>query len=74
MTKILSFSAIIAGACLIYLGYQRQQSVEGKVDSSLASMGQKVDGSDHMTLQTKYYIAGTVLLVGGAVGVGVIRK
>jgi Protein of unknown function (DUF3185) len=71
---LLSLSALIAGICLIYLGYERQQSLAGKADTSLSHLGQKLDGADHTPTHLKYYIAGTVLAVGGAFGLGIVRK
>lgn len=71
---LLSVSALIAGLCLIYMGYERQQSLAGKADSSLSQLGQKIDGGDHTPTHLKYYIAGTLLAVGGALGLGIVRK
>jgi len=56
------------------MGYERQQSVAGKTAESLSTLGQKIDGSYHMTTQTKYYVCGTVLLVGGAFALGIVKK
>jgi hypothetical protein len=74
MSKLLSVAAIALGAVLIYMGYERQQSVAGKTAESLSTLGQKIDGSYHMTTQTKYYVCGTVLLVGGAFALGIVKK
>jgi drug/metabolite transporter (DMT)-like permease len=74
MRKIISLAALIAGVCLIYLGYQRQQSIAGKTDNTLSSLGNKLDGGPHVTEQTEYYIAGAVLTVGGVVGLGLVRR
>jgi hypothetical protein len=74
MTKLLSLAALIAGVWLIALGYQRQQSLVGKADDTIAKIGVSVDGSGHVTTQTKYYVAGAVLALGGIVGLGLVRK
>jgi threonine/homoserine/homoserine lactone efflux protein len=74
MTKVLSLLALLAGAWLVYLGYERQQSIAGRADSTLSSLGQRIDGGDHTPTHVKYYVAGTVLLVIGAFGVGIVKK
>jgi drug/metabolite transporter (DMT)-like permease len=74
MRPTLSLMALIAGMCLIYMGYQRQQSLEGKAAATLAKIGRSVDGGDHMPTHVKYYIAGAVLAIGGAVGLGLVKK
>ena len=74
MSKVISIVALAAGIWLVYLGYERQQSVAGKAADSLSKIGQKLDGGDHMTTQTKYYVIGTVLVVGGAFGLGIVKK
>ncbi|HEY4989961.1 MAG TPA: DUF3185 family protein [Opitutaceae bacterium] len=71
---LISISALIAGLCLIYMGYERQQSLAGKADTSLSHLGQKIDGGDHTPTHLKYYIAGSLLAVGGAFGLGIVRK
>jgi hypothetical protein len=74
MKTFLCLVAILGGGWLLYLGYERQQSLAGKADSSLAKLGQSIDGADHMPTHAKYFIAGAVLLAGGAIGLGVVRK
>jgi Protein of unknown function (DUF3185) len=74
MKTLLSLAAVIGGLWLVYLGYERQQSLAGKADSSLSKLGQSVDGGEHTPTHVKYYIAGAVLLAGGAIGIGVVRK
>jgi hypothetical protein len=74
MRPTLSFMVLIAGLWLVYLGYQRQQSLEGKAADTFARIGQKLDGGDHMPTHMTYYIAGAVLAVGGAVGLGLVKK
>jgi hypothetical protein len=74
MRKILSLMAIIAGAWLVYSGYERQHSLAGKADDSLSRLGQKIDGQGYATAHVKYYVAGLVLLAGGAMGLGLARK
>jgi hypothetical protein len=74
MGKIIALAALIAGAWLVYTGYERGQSLAGKTADSLSKLGQRIDGGDHMTDQTKYYLGGAALLVGGALGLGLVRK
>jgi len=74
MRATLSLIALVAGVWLIYLGYERQQSLEGKAAETLSRIGRKIDGGDHTTTQAKYYIAGAVLALGGAAGLGLVRK
>ena len=74
MLKLLSLVALVGGLWLIYLGYERQQSLAGKAADSLSRIGRTIDGGDHPTTQTEYYVCGALLLVGGAFGLGIIRK
>ena len=71
MSKFLSVLALAGGIWLIYLGYERQISIAGHADRTLSRLGTAIDGGDHTPLHTKYFIAGAVLLAGGAVGLGV---
>ena len=74
MRATLSLIALIAGVWLIYLGYERAGSLEGKADNALSKIGQRIDGGDHPTTHLKYYVAGAALVLGGAVGLGLVRK
>jgi|CZKI01.1.fsa_nt_gi hypothetical protein len=74
MVKILSVAALIAGIWLIYTGYERQHSLLGRADDSLSKLGQKIDGRDHTTDHVKYYVSGFVLLAGGAMGLGLVKR
>jgi ABC-type Na+ efflux pump permease subunit len=74
MTKLLSAVALAAGIWLIYLGYERQQSLEGKAASTFQTIGQKIDGADHTPMHTQYYVAGAVLFIVGVFGLGIVRK
>ena len=74
MSKLFSIAALVLGIWLIYLGYERQQSLAGKTEDSLSKISQKVDGGDYMTTQVKYYAFGTVLVVGGAFGLRLVKK
>jgi len=74
MCKLLSILALIGGIWLVYMGYERQQSLAGKTENTLSTLGQKIDGGDHTTTFMKYYAAGAVLVAGGAFGLGVVRK
>ena len=74
MRKILSLSAFIAGICLLYLGYQRQQSIAGKADNTFSSLGAKLDGGAHVTVQAEYYAAGAFLTMAGVVGLRWVRR
>ena len=72
MRAILSHVALVGGILLIYMGYQRQQSLEGKADNT--KIGQKIDGGEHPTTQMKYHVAGALLAIGGAVGLGLVKR
>jgi hypothetical protein len=74
MGKLLSLFALIAGFWLLYLGYERQLSLAGKADRTLSKIGTAIDGGDHTPTHVKYYIAGTLLSVGGVLGLGIIKK
>ena len=74
MSKLLSAAALLVGVWLIYLGYERQQSIAGKTDSTLSAIGQRIDGEGHTPMHVVYYASGGVLVVAGAFGLGIIRK
>ena len=74
MTKLLSLAALLAGAWLVYLGYEREHSIAGNADTTLAKIGRKIDGGDHTPTHMKYYIGGGILILGGAVGLGALKK
>ena len=74
MQKLLSAVALVAGIWLVYTGYERQHSLLGRADASLSTLGTKVDGRDHTPAFVGYYVSGIVLLAGGAVGLGLVKK
>lgn len=74
MKTLISLAAIICGSWLIYLGYERQQSLAGKADASFSRLGEKIDGNPHTPTHMIYYASGIVLALGGALGIGIIRK
>ena len=74
MGRLLSVVALLAGLWLVYLGHERQNSLAGLADDSLSRLGQKIDGGDHTPAHFKYYAAGAVLVVGGAFGLGLVKK
>jgi hypothetical protein len=74
MSKLLSLLALAGGLWLLYLGYQRQESFAGSADKTFAQIGQKLDGRDHLTDATKYYLVGGVLTVAGVFGLGILRR
>jgi len=74
MRAILALVALVGGICLIYMGYQRKRSFEGKADNTFARIGQKIDGGEHPTTHMKYYVAGALLAIGGAVGLGLVKR
>jgi hypothetical protein len=74
MRTFLSFAALVVGLWLIYLGYERQLSLAGKTDRAFSRLGTAIDGGDHTPTHMKYYIAGTVLAIGGVFGLGIVRK
>jgi|HubBroStandDraft_1064217.scaffolds.fasta_scaffold86141_2 hypothetical protein len=74
MSKFLSALALAVGIWLIYLGYERQISIAGKADRTLSRLGTAIDGGDHTPTHTKYYIAGSLLVLVGVFGLGIVRK
>jgi glyoxylase-like metal-dependent hydrolase (beta-lactamase superfamily II) len=74
MSKLLSAAAFAAGIWLIYLGYERQQSIAGKTDSTLSAIGQRIDGEGHTPTHIVYYAAGAVMFAAGAYGLGIVKK
>jgi hypothetical protein len=74
MRVLLSVAALAAGLWLLCLGYQRQQSLEGKAAQSLSRVGRSIDGGTHLTDAARYYIAGGILAAAGALGSGLIRR
>jgi len=74
MCKVLSVAALAGGLWLLYLGYERQESLTGSAENTVARIGQKVDGNAHVTQANEYYLAGAVLAVAGVLGLGIFRK
>lgn len=74
MLKLLSLLAVIAGIWLVYTGYERQHSLVGKADESLSKLGQRIDGGDHTPTHYRFYAAGALLLAGGAMGLGFVKR
>jgi Protein of unknown function (DUF3185) len=74
MPKILSAAALVVGLWLVYLGYEREHSVAGKTDSTLSAIDQRIDGQPHTPTHMVYYASGAVLMIGGAFGLGILRK
>jgi threonine/homoserine/homoserine lactone efflux protein len=74
MCKVLSVAALAGGLWLLYLGYERQESLAGSAESAVARIGQKVDGTDRLTEANEYYVAGAILTLAGVIGLGVFRK
>ena len=74
MGRLLCAVAIAAGLWLAYLGYERQQSVAGRADSVVARVGQSINGSASPALHVRYYAGAAILIAGGALGLGLVRK
>lgn len=74
MGKMISLLALVGGLLLIYLGYERQLSLAGRADRTFSRLGTAIDGGDHTPTHVKYYVAGTVLTIAGAFGLGIIKK
>ena len=74
MRKPLSIAALAAGIWLVYMGHERQESLAGRADASLSSLGEKLDGSGHVPTHVKYYAAGLILVAGGALGLGLVKR
>jgi hypothetical protein len=74
MGKLVSLVALGAGLWLLWMGYGRQHSLAGNTEHTLSTLGQKLDGGEHPTSYVKYYAAGTVLVLAGSFGLGLLRK
>jgi hypothetical protein len=74
MKTLISLAALICGFWLIYLGYERQQSLAGKADASFSKLGEKIDGNPHPPTHMIYYASGIVLALGGALGLGIVKR
>jgi hypothetical protein len=74
MRGMLSLFALLGGLLLVYLGYERQLSLAGKADKTLSRLGTAIDGGDHTPTHVKYYVAGAILTIAGACGLGIVRK
>jgi hypothetical protein len=74
MRKLVSLAALGAGICMIYMGHERQESLAGRADSTLARLGERIDGDGHFPTHVKYYGAGFILVAAGALGLGLVRK
>lgn len=74
MRKLLPALALVAGVWLVYMGYERQQSLAGRTESEISALGRRLDGADHTPTHTRYYLAGALLALGGAFGLGLFRK
>jgi hypothetical protein len=74
MVKLASLLALAAGIALFYVGYERDQSLAGRTDKALSSLGQSIDGTPRATTQMRYYAGGVALVVAGAIGLGLVRK
>jgi len=74
MRSIISLAALIAGLWLLYTGYQRQESLVGHMDVTTSKLGQTFDGEGHTPTHVKYYVAGALLFVGGAIGLGMVKR
>jgi uncharacterized membrane protein (UPF0136 family) len=74
MRPLLSLLAVAGGVCLLYLGYERQNSLAGQAEGTLSGWSQKIDGRDHSPGYVRYYFAGAVVLAGGFLGFSLGRK
>ncbi|HZZ19772.1 MAG TPA: DUF3185 family protein [Opitutaceae bacterium] len=74
MKKLIALVAAAAGVWLLYMGYQRQESLAGKADKTVTTIGNKIDGGTRISTEAQYYAAGAVLTIGGVVGLGIIRR
>ena len=74
MRKMIALVALAAGVWLLYMGYERQESLAGKADKAVTTVGNKIDGGTRMSTEAQYYAAGAILTVGGVIGLGIIRR
>lgn len=68
MKMIIALVAIAIGGWLLYAGYQRQDSLAGKAESSVSDLGRELDGKTRIPDHVWYYIGGGVLIVAGFAG------
>lgn len=72
MNKITGLILLIVGIYVCYLGNSRQHSVAGHLDSAAAKVADTMEGGDHTTDATWYYVGGGVLIVIG--GASLLRR
>jgi hypothetical protein len=72
--KLFSLVALGAGIGCLFVGYQRQHSFMGHADNAASSIGRSFDGAPHPTRHVEYYVAGTVLVIIGVGGIGLVRR
>ncbi|QYM79416.1 DUF3185 family protein [Horticoccus luteus] len=65
--RILGIILILGGAFLLYKGFQREDSLAGKLDTASTKVANSVDGGTHVANHTLYLVGGGVLVVLGAV-------
>lgn len=67
MIKILfAVALIVGGAWLVHSGWTRRDSLVGKADSTLAKLGQKIDGESRVPEHVWYLAGGGALVLVGA--------
>lgn len=64
--SILALIFVLGGAALLYVGYQRRQSVAGAAESLGKNIANKVDGGARLPEHTWYFVGGGALIVVGA--------
>jgi hypothetical protein len=67
MKKILSLILILLGGWLVYVGYNRGESLAGKTKSGIAELKNEIDGKMRVPDHVWYYVGGGALIVAGAV-------
>lgn len=68
MKMIIALAAIAIGGWLLYAGYQRQDSLAGRAESTASDVGRQIDGKTRVPDHVWYYIGGGVLIVAGLAG------
>ena len=66
MKKIVGIILIVVGLYVCYLGNSRRHSVTGNIDTAAAKVADTIEGGEHTTDATWYFVGGGVLIIIGA--------
>ncbi len=68
MNKIVGIILIVVGLYVCYLGNSHRHSVAGNIDTAAAKVADTIEGGQHATDATWYFVGGGVLIIIGAAG------